>query len=293
MIYTIENEQLKVSVNTLGAQLYSFYSKVTDTEYLWQGNPAYWKDRAHNLFPFIGRMYEGIFYYEGKEYTSRAHGLARYFEFTLETQTENSLVFLLTDNEETHKEYPFAFEFRVFFILEGTVLTTRYEAINKDDRTMLCAFGGHPGINIPFGKGVFEDYYLEFPEKKEVQRQLLTETNTFMAEKAVPFELVDGDKIPLRHEIFVHDAIILENTCGEVAIKSTKESRYISMKYSDFKFIGFWQMPYPDTPYVCLEPWSALPAVDGKVVELETKPHMTSIEPGKKASMSFTLEAHE
>ena len=158
---------------------------------------------------------------------------------------------------------------------------------------MLCAFGGHPGINIPFGKGVFEDYYLEFPEKREVSRQLLDETNSFMAEKSVPYALVDGTKIPLRHELFEHDAVILENTCGEVALKCDKESRYVSMKYSDFKFIGFWQAPKPATPYVCLEPWSALPAVVGKIVDLETKPHMTSIGVGEKAEVSFTLEIHE
>ena len=81
MIYTIENELLKVDVNSIGAQLFSLYSKKSQTEYLWQGDPAYWKDRAHNLFPFIGRMYEGIYTYDGKQYPSRAHGLARYFEF--------------------------------------------------------------------------------------------------------------------------------------------------------------------------------------------------------------------
>ena len=293
MIYTIENELLKVDVNSKGAQLFSVYSKKSQTEYLWQGNPEYWKDRAHNLFPFIGRMYEGVFTYNGKEYTSRAHGLARYFEFALESKTDDTLVFLLKDNEETHKEYPFAFEYRVTFILKGADLTTHYEVLNTDTQTLICAFGGHPGINIPFGKGVFEDYYLEFPQVSTPTRQLLDETNSFMANKTVPFALVDGTKIPLRHELFVNDAVILEDTCGEVAIKCAQESRYVSMKYSDFKFIGFWQAPVPNTPYVCLEPWGALPAVDGAIVDLETKPHMTRVPVGGKAETSFTLTIHE
>ncbi|MBO5277429.1 MAG: aldose 1-epimerase family protein [Clostridia bacterium] len=293
MIYSIENEQLKIDVNSYGAQLFSVYSKKSKTEYLWQGDPAFWKDRAHNLFPFIGRMYEGVFHYDGKEYPSRAHGLARYFEFALESKTENSLVFLLKDNEDTRKEYPFAFEYRVTFILNGTELVTHYEVTNTDDKTLICTFGGHPGINIPFGEGVFEDYYLEFSEKKAVTRQLLDETDSFMAEKSVPYELVDGTKIPLRHELFTHDAVILENTCGEVAIKCDKESRYVSMKYSDFKFIGFWQVAKPEAPYVCLEPWDALPAVAGKIVDLETKPHMTHVGVGEKAEASFTLTIHE
>ncbi len=293
MIYSIENEKLKVEINSTGAELYSLYSKKSNTEYLWQGDPAYWRGRAYNLFPFIGRMYEETFRYEGKEYHSRIHGLARYFEFTLESQTESSLVFLFKDNEETHKEYPFAFEYRVFFILEGAVLTTRYEVTNTDDRTLICAFGGHPGINIPFGKGVFEDYYLEFSEKTAVKRQLLTETNSFMADKAVPYELVDGTKLPLRHELFANDAIILENTCSQVSVKSDKEDRYVSMKYDGFPFIGFWQVFNPTTPYICLEPWSALPGIDKTIVDLETKPHMTHVAPKQKAEKSFSLEIHE
>ena len=293
MIYTIENEKLKVSVDSAGAQLYSLYSKASETEYLWQGDPKYWTGRAYNLFPFIGRMYENIFRYDGKEYPSRAHGLARYFEFALESQTDDTLVFLLKDNEETHKEYPFAFEFRVFFILKGAELTTRYEVTNTDARTLICAFGGHPGINVPFGKGVFEEYYLEFSEKTDVKRQLLSESDRYMADKAVPYELVDGVKLPLKHELFNHDAIILENTSGCVVLKCDKESRYVTMKYEDYKFIGFWQVLDPTAPYICLEPWSALPAIDGKVVELETKPHMTHVAVGEKATKTFVLEIHE
>ncbi len=293
MIYTIENDYVKVDVNDFGAQLFSLYSKATNTEYLWQGDESHWKDRAINLFPFIGRMYESRFLYQGKSYPSRAHGLARYFPYVLEKQTANSLVFLLTDNEETKKEYPFSFAFRVIFELNGYVLTTRYEVTNTDDKTLLCAFGGHPGINVPFGKGQFEDYYLEFAKKTDVKRQLLSASDRYMANKAVDYPLEDGVKIPLKHELFNHDAIILENTCHEVALKSTKDSRYVSMKYDGYKFIGFWQAFADDTPYVCLEPWSALPAVDGVVTEIENNSLLTQVPVGEKASLAYTLEIHE
>ncbi len=293
MIYSIENDTLKISVNSFGAELYSLYSKKTDTEYLWQGNPDFWGGRAYNLFPFIGRMVEEKFYYDGKAYPSRAHGLARYFEFALEKQTENSLVFLFKDDEKTHEEYPFAFEFRVAFILDGAKLITRYEVTNVDSRTLICAFGGHPGINIPFGKGVFEDYYLEFNKADGVRRQLLSASDRFMADETVDYPLVDGKKLPLSHGLFNHDAIILEDTQGEVALKCAKDSRFVSMKFSDYRFIGFWQVYKEGAPYLCLEPWSALPAVDGAVVDLEKKPHMTHVPSGEKAEKSFTLEIHE
>ncbi len=293
MIYTLENEYVKIAVNTDGGELYSLYSKKTNTEYLRQGDPAYWSGRAYNLFPFIGRMMDGYFRYDGKNYPSRAHGLARYFAFTLETQTENSLTFLFTDNEKTREEYPFAFEFRTTFRLDGATLTTHYEVKNVDTRTLICAFGGHPGINIPFGKGVFEDYYLSFDKATDARRQLLAWGKPYMEDKAIPYPLENGTDIPLRHELFDNDAIILENTSGCVSVRSKADDRFVTMHFEDYPFIGFWQVFNPTAPYVCLEPWSALPAVDGIVVDLESKPHMTHVPAGQTASKAFTLEIHE
>ncbi len=293
MIYSIENEFLKISVNTDGAELYSVYSKKTQTEYLWQGDERFWKGRAYNLFPFIGRMVDGVYTYQGERFTSRTHGLARYFSFDLETRTENALTFLLKNSEEMRQEYPFSFEFRVSFILNANALTTQYAVTNTDNRTLICAFGGHPGFNVPFGKGEFESYYLEFSAPTSVRRQLLVEGKAFMAEKSLPYPLIEGVKIPLRHELFDNDAVILENTSGCVSIKSDEEKRSVSVQYSDFPFVGFWHINKPNAPYVCIEPWSALPAVDGVITDLENKLYMTHVVVGESAVKSFTITINE
>ena len=293
MIYQIENEYLSVQVNDEGAQLWSVKSKKTGVEYLWQGDKAYWGGRAYNLFPFIGRMPEMIYTYAGQTYPLRTHGLARYFTFTLEKQTDDCLVFSFTDSEETKKEYPFSFLFRVIFTLNGVALTTRYEATNTDDREMLCAFGGHPGINVPFGAGEFEDYYLDFEKQTPVLRQLFDESDRYAAGKAVPYNLVDGVKLPLRHELFDHDAVVLENSSGVVHVRSDKERRYVTMRYEEYPYIGFWHMCKTDAPYVCLEPWSAMPGLAGKTVALEEKADLTRVSPNATKSISFTLEIHE
>ncbi len=292
MIYTIENEFLKVDVNEMGAELFSLYSKVTKTEYLWQGDEAHWGDKAINLFPYIGRMVDKIYTYKGTTYPSRTHGLARYFPFALESRTENSLTFLLTDSEETKKEYPFSFAFRVTFLLEGYKLTIGYAVENTDTRTLICAFGGHPGFNVPFGKGNFEDYYLEFTQGVQPMHQLLS-PKKFMANQTAPFPLVDGAKVPLTHELFADDAVILENAGTMVALKSSKDNRYVSMQYDGFPFFGFWQAYANDTPYVCLEPWTSLPATDGEMTALENKKHMYHVPAGENASVAYSVEIHE
>lgn len=293
MIYTIENKFLKVAVDTSGAQLQSVYSKESKTEYIWQGDPAYWSGRAYNLFPFIGRMYKSVYTYNGQLYHSRAHGLARYNLFRLEDRSATKLTMIFTDDKETLEEYPFHFEFRVVFELIEKSLKVRYIATNLDDNTMICAFGGHPGINIPFGNGDFEDYYLEFSEKTNVQRQLLSDSDRFMADKAIPYPLEDGLKLPLRHNLFDHDAIILSNTSRAVSVKCDKESKYVTLRYDDYKYIGFWHPGKTDAPFVCLEPWSALPATDGIIDVLETKENMTHIPAKQSSEMSYVLDIHE
>ena len=50
MLYTIGNGRLTVAASSLGAQLWSVCSG-DGTEYLWQGDPAYWGDRALTHFP--------------------------------------------------------------------------------------------------------------------------------------------------------------------------------------------------------------------------------------------------
>ena len=293
MIYTIENEKLKVSVDTAGAQLQSVYSKTTGVEYLWQGDPAYWRGRAYNLFPFIGRMYKSTYSYAGKEYTSRTHGLARFYDFELEIAEKERLVFLFTSSEETLKEYPFQFAYRVIFQLNDNALSVTQKVDNLDDKTLICAFGGHPGINIPFDGGVFEDYYIEFSEKTDVRRHLFSDVAPLMAGVDVPYDLEDGVRMRLQHHLFDVDAVVFSNTSSHVAYKSDKTNRQVKVHYEGFKYIGFWHPGKTDAPFVCFEPWTALAATEGIQDDLETKADMTHVAPNDFAKITYTLEICE
>lgn len=182
MIYSIENKILKATVDTSGAQLQSIYSKATETEYLWQGDPAYWAGRAYNLFPTIGRMYKNTYTYDGNEYSLRCHGIARYRAFQLTDRTATKLTFRLTEDEDSLKEYPFKFEFFIRYELKEATLEISLIVKNTDEKELIFALGGHPGFNVPFGNGAFEDYYLEFSEKTKVLFHTLSESK-FMTAK--------------------------------------------------------------------------------------------------------------
>ena len=68
MIHTISNDRLTVQINEKGAELWSIRS-ADGTEYLWQGDPRYWSDRALNLFPQIGLCTDDRYTVDGKTYT--------------------------------------------------------------------------------------------------------------------------------------------------------------------------------------------------------------------------------
>ena len=88
MIYTIENDVLRVDIENIGAELMSIYSKKTGTEYLWQGDKKYWGSRAPLLFPICGRLYKNEYTYKDKKYEMMLHGFARKMAFTVESHSK-------------------------------------------------------------------------------------------------------------------------------------------------------------------------------------------------------------
>ena len=54
MEYIIENEYLKVTVTTWGAQVKSVVRKCDGVEHMWSGDPSVWKFHAPVLFPHCG-----------------------------------------------------------------------------------------------------------------------------------------------------------------------------------------------------------------------------------------------
>ena len=67
-MFTLENEELLITVERHGAQLSRIYDKKADREVLWGADPAVWNRHSPILFPFIGKSVNGKYRYEGKEY---------------------------------------------------------------------------------------------------------------------------------------------------------------------------------------------------------------------------------
>lgn len=289
MNYTIKNDKLTVEISSRGAELQSIKSK-DGAEYLWQGDARYWSDRATNIFPYVARLTNETYSYRGKEYRMKIHGFLSDSELAAEQKSDSGITFRLESNDKTRAQYPFEFTYEIKYRLEGKKIFITLRVINRGDRTMYFGLGGHPGFNVPLGAdGKFEDYFLEFSELSEPYRIGMTDT-CFVTGVDEPFELRGGRYLDLRHDMFDDDAIILRDMCRNVTLKSGNSGRSVTVDFPSFDYLGIWHRPKTDAGYVCIEPWSSLPARDGVIEDIEKQENLVSLEAGETYENSWSIE---
>lgn len=248
-------------------------------EYLWQGDEKYWKECAPNLFPYIARLTEGKYTLRGKTYEMPKHGFLRNSVLKLKEKTQTKMVFSLTDSEETYKMYPYHFEIKVKYELFENEFKVSYCVSNKDKKVMCFGVGGHPGFQVPIEQDLsFEDYFIEFAQGTDIKRVGMSE-DCFVTGDEEAFPLEENQRLSLRHNLFDNDAIILKDAPSRVAIASEKGSARIEMETSHLGYLGIWHKPASDAPYVCIEPWSSLPARKDVIEDLEKQDNLVSLKP--------------
>lgn len=278
MLHTISSGRLTVTVSELGAELQSLRSG--ETEYLWQGDPAYWNDRALNIFPYVARLTQGQYVMDGETHSMSIHGFAPTSRFSLTEKTETGMTFELCDGEETFEQYPRRFAFRVIYALDESALKIAYEVENRDEKTMYFGLGGHPGFNVPLEEGkAFEDYVLRFAAPCEPVRVGFSQ-DCFVNGEDAPLKLEKARDLPLRHDLFDNDAIVLKNMAREVTLFAPGGSRSVTVSFPDMPILGIWHWPKTDAPYVCIEPWSSLPSRKGRIEVFEEQEDLIRLKSG-------------
>ena len=118
----LENERFRVEISEMGAELTSFKSKTTGTEYVWQADPAIWKRHAPILFPIVGRLKDKTYTVGGKAYEITQHGFGRDLEWQVVREGDTCVAFRLEPSELTKKMYPWDFVCPVRDTLDGASL---------------------------------------------------------------------------------------------------------------------------------------------------------------------------
>lgn len=268
MEITIKNKEVKVTIDSFGAELVSFLDLKDNREYIWQKNEKYWKKSSPILFPFIGALKDNKYNYNGKEYKlSTRHGFARDNEFEVVYKSEEEVEFLFEANEDTKKIYPFNFKLYLKYFLKGKTLEIQYRVENLEDEEMYFSLGAHPAFSIPLEGGEFSDYYIDF--EKEETGEVLTLNGTLVDSTKI-LNGFNGKKIILSKDTFINDAMIIENPISRnIYLKNNKNRYNLRFSFENFHYLAFWNVPGAE--FICFEPWDGISDYDNSTGYLEEK----------------------
>ena len=283
MDITITNQQLTATINPKGAELNSLKNS-TNTEYIWEGDAKYWGKHSPVLFPIVGTLKNNSYLYEGQVHALSRHGFARDNTFTVKQQTEDSVTFSLTSNDDTRRVYPFDFELELVYTLKGNTLQLGYIVTNKGDKPLPFSIGAHPAFALP---GNFESYSLQF-EKDEplVSTQL---ADDLLSDKTDILPTQNGN-LPLTYKLFENDALIFKSLQSRAVTIKKSDKNVLKVSYPNFPHLGVWTKE--NAPFLCIEPWqgySDSPDTKGNLIEKEG---IILLNAGEKYTSGFTVEVY-
>ena len=290
MLHTLKNDVLKIKVAERGAELKSITALADGTEYLFDGDPTWWKYSSPVLFPIVGKLVDNKYRAEGKEYTLPGHGFARTSDFWLVDATTSTLTFALESNAATLKVYPYRFRLEISFELIGNEVKVIWKVFNVDDKEIYFSIGAHPALCCPIAyREKFEDCYLKF-NKAEKSSRLPLASNGALTHERIP--TLDGTELDLNYEIFKGDALVFDDLkSDEVSVCSRKSSKSITVRAKGFPYWGFWSPAQGGAPFVCIEPWHGHADYEDFTGELKDKEGIIKLAVGEtfKTEMSFII----
>lgn len=292
-IVSLENHLFKVSVNKIGGEIFSFFSKNSDVEYIWKGDDKVWGSTAPVLFPIIGVLKDGYYVFEGENYSLPKHGFIRNSsDLVLEKHTSNSLQLSLKSSVQTKEMFPFDFRFNIYFKLSNNTLTISHKIENlSKDRPMFFSLGAHPAFNCPFDReDNYNDYFIEFDQIESSQRWCVLPDGTIGFNKE---PLIDNSNvILLNHDLFNKDALIFKDLKSrKVFLKSKKNNNSVEVQFQDFEYLGVWAKTNGD--FVCIEPWLGISDSCLTNHQLKEKEGIIRLEANNQYNASYSIKINE
>jgi len=279
-IIKLSNGILTAEISTYGAEILSV--KKGDTENIWNGDPEFWNGHAPILFPICGRLKDGKYIFDGKEYEMGMHGFARTSEFLVESATDTSATFLLTASDETLSMYPFLFEFRAKYTLDENKLCVEYITKNTDTKKMYYSVGSHEAYACPEG---IEEYSLLFDGCQDLTNSLLTGpliNHTYDKDFGIT------DELPLKYRQFDIDTLVFEKLKSKkVTLKNRNTKREITVLFDDADILCVWTVD--KAGYLCIEPWNGAPDTVDCDYDIRKKLYIIELEPSATDTKTHTI----
>ncbi len=283
MIYELKNQDLRVAIDTKGAELRAVEDVRNGKSYLWNGDSAYWGRVSPVLFPLVGNYFEQESVYGNRTYHLGQHGFARDTEFEVLSQSDEKIVFRMTSSETTLAVYPFAFALEIGYVLDGRDLQVLWTVKNADDKEMYFSIGAHPAFSCDLNTAI-----LRFDTDEDLEIEYLNTDTGCLGDRCETVPLTDR-ALPLSAKLFDDDALILEeNQTKEITLLDGGQNPLVKVSF-DAPVVGIWSPAKKNAPFVCIEPWYGRSDRDGFDKKLENREYGNRLAVGEAFNASYTI----
>ena len=287
--HILENEKLRVTISDRGAELISAVDKSIGRERLWQADPAVWNRHAPILFPFVGKVVDGKYRVNGREYDMKTqHGFARDADFKCMEESESRVIHQLSATEGTLGIYPFDFRLTVCHELDHqdpSKLNIHWTVENCGDERMLYAIGGHPAFLPPEGI-TKEQCRVVFPGKEEL-RYFSANAEGYALPRNKHTLYLDRGCASWQNNI--PETWIFENEgVSSVGLSGADRKPFVLIHCEEFPILAVWANP--KGPFICLEPWFGRTDDAGFAGALEEKPGTQALEGHEKKEIAWAID---
>lgn len=285
--FSLENDKIRIEIDSHGAELKSLVKKETGAEYMWCADTKYWGRTSPVLFPFVGNVSGKQYRTKGKTFDMGQHGFARDMEFTLESQTDNEIWFVLRSNEETLAKYPYEFVIKLGYRLDGAKVEVLWHVENPSEEELPFAIGGHPAFYCPVTSGVKQsDCYIQFDVAGSLKCSTID--GYLVGDRVDTYELEDG-MLRIDEHLFDNDALIIEKqNIKKVSLCDPKKQAFLTIEL-DAPLLGIWRPADPGAPFVCIEPWYGRSDRLGYAGELRDREYENVLAAGENWDAGYTI----
>ena len=289
MRYFLENDALKVEIDSFGAEVKSVLNKNEYREYMWYGNKKYWGRTSPVLFPFVGSLKNKEFIWEGRHYPMGQHGFARDYEHALVSQTEDEIWFEFTSSEETLARYPFDFTLNIGYKLTGNALKVMWKVTNPADKTMYFSIGAHPAFLCPIhGEGKKDGYKIHFDGTDEIHHYGNVVSTGMTLDEDITMPLEDGC-VTITPGFFDRCTyFIAGGQTKAVSLVDPDGRRYVTVNF-DTPIFAIWSPEGKDAPFVCIEPWFGRADADTFSGDLSQREYTQVLDGGEVFETSYEI----
>lgn len=277
----IENHLLTVQLTSKGAEMKRFFQHAWNRELLWLGDKKSWERSAPILFPIVGRLKNDEYNFKDKKYSLTQHGFARDMEFSCTRADAQECEFILSANRKTFDLYPFLFELKVHYSLEGAKLNIAYTVKNCDRQNIYFSLGAHPGFETPN----IDEFEIHF--EKEEEGYYLTKDGLLDLSQHI---LLKNRSLSLDKDLFAKGALVFKHPKSKhIDLVKKDLNQVIRLSATHMPYLGIWGKG--EVPFVCLEPWHGVADLIDHDQNLETKEGIITLKENEEFSFRYSIEA--